>query len=931
MGLMITDKSDNIIVTGSVVTFQSGQVSTTMKFSKEGEMIWEASYFDGSGDIYPSEIRVDDSDNVYLLLLDRSTYYDWDQEYLDEKTEYVLVKYNTLGVMKWSRKFSDFDEDIYWAQPSFVVDNMSNVIIAGTNQNNGHDYVTFKYDESGDELWTATYDGLGNSEARFGGLAVDPEGNIVVTGSKAGAYGSYYLLTVSYDTSGREIWNNIYKSLYWLNQKYRVGSVVYDDSSNVYVVAYEKEDEVRNTHSIIIKYNSSGEEQWIEQFDVYHSFKQMKLDRSGNLLLLFRKMTPPGFWSHSIIKIDNMGSSLWEYPIAWTEADAFALDNDSNLIIAGHKRHKLLFKKIDALGTEISNFEEIYPDLYNKVSGLSIDGQNRLNVFIKLNQFDDWDASSALFQYSIDNTSLWKEPIYSVYKYSREWLEDMVLDPFGNVIVSGYSEISKPDPEMVTVKYSSSGIEQWVIREHSRPDGMVQLVGLDADDGGNVFVFGGDSDEQLITIKYDPDGSTDWIRAFGSDDSGLDLNVYPKAIEVAGYGSAYVLANTWTDEYGEGIATIKYSSSGDLEWISYSSDSENYDYRATEIALDDSGNVYIIGSRNENMFTSKYNIHGEEKWSSQYNGPDSLRDKATDLVIDPLGNIFVTGISTTYERDFNYDIATIKYNSLGVEQWVSRFPGRRFGQSTISIGMVLDNVGNVYITGSEGDDREIFAISYNTSGEERWIARFLESAQNNYNGFRAAGVGIDRAGNISITGTVYQDYFLGADIFTLQFDSSGNELWSSYYDGPFNRSNDRASDIAVDPDGNVVVAGTSSGRGGSVYTVIKYAQNGTMVELYSVPKSLPTEFHLYQNYPNPFNPETRIDYSVPVSSEVKLEIFNVLGEKVVTLKDGKSVAGLHSALWSGLDDSGQGVSAGVYIARLQTDSFNQCIRMLLLK
>ncbi|OVE80495.1 hypothetical protein BVY01_00150 [bacterium I07] len=93
----------------------------------------------------------------------------------------------------------------------------------------------------------------------------------------------------------------------------------------------------------------------------------------------------------------------------------------------------------------------------------------------------------------------------------------------------------------------------------------------------------------------------------------------------------------------------------------------------------------------------------------------------------------------------------------------------------------------------------------------------------------------------------------------------------------------------------------------------------------------PQQFSLLQNYPNPFNPQTQIQYTVPIAGEVKLEIYNVLGEKVATLKDGKSLAGLHSALWSGLDDSGREVSAGVYIARLQAGSFSKSIRMLLLK
>lgn len=95
---------------------------------------------------------------------------------------------------------------------------------------------------------------------------------------------------------------------------------------------------------------------------------------------------------------------------------------------------------------------------------------------------------------------------------------------------------------------------------------------------------------------------------------------------------------------------------------------------------------------------------------------------------------------------------------------------------------------------------------------------------------------------------------------------------------------------------------------------------------------LPNKFSLFQNYPNPFNPTTTIQFGLPKSSSVNLEVYNVLGEKVRTLVEGNKSAGYHSISWDGKNDQGTGVSSGIYIYRLSVaGKFAQSKKMLLLK
>ena len=94
---------------------------------------------------------------------------------------------------------------------------------------------------------------------------------------------------------------------------------------------------------------------------------------------------------------------------------------------------------------------------------------------------------------------------------------------------------------------------------------------------------------------------------------------------------------------------------------------------------------------------------------------------------------------------------------------------------------------------------------------------------------------------------------------------------------------------------------------------------------------LASEFELFQNYPNPFNPETIIEYYLPQSATIRLEILNLLGQKVRTLVASQKLAGNHWTVWDGKDDSGREVASGVYFFVLKTQNFVQSRKMLLIR
>ena len=93
----------------------------------------------------------------------------------------------------------------------------------------------------------------------------------------------------------------------------------------------------------------------------------------------------------------------------------------------------------------------------------------------------------------------------------------------------------------------------------------------------------------------------------------------------------------------------------------------------------------------------------------------------------------------------------------------------------------------------------------------------------------------------------------------------------------------------------------------------------------------PLVFSLSQNAPNPFNPETIISYALPQSEQVKLVIYNVLGQEIRTLVNALQPAGRYRVVWNSKDDFGRSISSGVYFYQITAGKFLDTRKMLILK
>jgi uncharacterized delta-60 repeat protein len=270
-------------------------------------------------------------------------------------------------------------------------------------------------------------------------------------------------------------------------------------------------------------------------------------------------------------------------------------------------------------------------------------------------------------------------------------------------------------------------------------------------------------------------------------------------------------------------ATVKYNSAGEQQWVARYDGPWHLDDEPAAIAIDGSGNVYVTGTIQVSQFaydygTIKYNSIGQQQWVAQFHGPGDLGGGAAAMAVDQIGNVYVTG--TVYDESGSRAYATIKYNSNGQQQWVATYSSpEHLGHSATAIA--INDVGEVWVTGqcdTTGGAIDYVTIKYNAAGQQQWIARY-DNPAHGYNYARA--IAVDSSGNVCVTGM--SDGFNNAmDYATIKYNSAGQQLWVARYNGAADGFND-AHAIAIDRSGNVYVTGQSRGVGtGFDFATIKY-------------------------------------------------------------------------------------------------------------
>ena len=359
--------------------------------------------------------------------------------------------------------------------------------------------------------------------------------------------------------------------------------------------------------------------------------------------------------------------------------------------------------------TSVSGIFNVGGPVLDSVSISTSSGENTLieNIVASVDGLEPSNAD-VLYQWYRDSEGFvnYSMRIYYDAGFSETGV-GVALDSSGNIYVVGISQ------GYHAIKYDSSGEEVW---SASYDNGFGEDIpyGIAVDSSGNVYVTGSSYNglnNDYYTIKYDSSGNEDWGVRYdsGKEDVARDI-ILDSSGNVYVTGSSY---NGLNNDY----YTIKYDSSGNEVWNNVY-DSEGID-NAYGIAVDSSGNVYVTGESNDgsnsDYYTIKYNLSGEEIWNVRYDGEDY--EIAYDLAVDSFENVYVVG--SVYDG-VDYDYYTIKYDSSGDQVWNVRYDGGNGDDN--AYGVDVDLAGNVYVTGESfnGEDYDYYTVKYDSSGEGVW-------------------------------------------------------------------------------------------------------------------------------------------------------------------------------------------------------------------
>lgn len=517
---------------------------------------------------------------------------------------------------------------------------------------------------------------------------------------------------------------------------------------------------------------------------------------------------------------------------------------------------------------------------------------------------------------------------YSGITTGIDEVRGMVIDNSGNTYITGRSQGSglNNNYDIATIKYNQNGDSVWVERFDGGGMGLPvdEPHDIAVDNLGNVYVAGfstgQDMTSDFITIKYNSIGDTVWVRRLTGD---IGINQIAYSLDVDGIGNVYV-----TGTGGGNYLTVSYNSNGDFLWSkTYNGIGNDFD-AAYKLKIKN-GFLYVTGisrsvfgsSISADYLTIKYTLTGDSVWIKRYNGTGNNYDEPEDMFVDNSGNVYVTGFSRNTSSAESADYLTIKYSSTGDSLWVRRYNGTVSGLDE-SKSIAVDNSGNVYVTGRSvsGNGYDYATIKYSSLGVEEWIQRYNGQTFNSFD--EANDLALDRFGNVYVTGTS-QGMTMIADYVTIRYSPQGTMQWLNRYNSPANRE-DAAYFIAVDSLGFVYVSGNSAGSNLVADFLTMKIDKSTGIT--ALNNSTPENFSLSQNYPNPFNPETKIKFQISNSSEVKLTVFDNAGREVAILVNQFLKAGNYE-----FNFNAKGLSSGIYFYRLSAENFSETKKMILLK
>lgn len=585
------DSSGNVLVTGTLKDSTEAETINTIKYSPAGEQLWVAEYAAGAEKrIEVSAMACDKNGNVYVAGG-------------DDKLEMVVIQYDSSGAQKWLHSTAEQGYPFPAVKKMAINEAGFLHIVGKTRVDNQNKTALAKFDLSGEKLWMQQYDGLAAARNEYVGLALDPLGNSIITGTSG--LSDNAIATFKYSAGGDEQWIAQYDGPG--SSQDRMERVLSDASGDVYLISQsDRKDSGRGI--LVAKYDAHGNALW-QTFHKgrgagYDDLKDAEIDQAGNLYLSCSNDGFDGVYDRDwmILKMNAAGEVLWV------------------------------------------NYFSSTVDILASPGGILVDKFG--NVYVSGIAYFEWEGERqyVVIKYSPDGVQQWQKLTENL-PFRTQALISLTFDDQEDMIFLYSTFRQDLTGGFTLVKWSTDGQLKWQKYFDGEPALQDVPLSMTIDHSGNALVVGEQyenftrSERKPFISKISSDGRVLWSRTFFVD--GAD---YASALSVFAdrKGHARVVGLAASDATGYSYFVANYNRKGEQLWLYEQFHGGRESFPSTRAyGVDANDHVYIMGVLDTRgaytgMYIHKIFADGTGSWRNNTDGP-----MAETFAFDPFGNILV--------------------------------------------------------------------------------------------------------------------------------------------------------------------------------------------------------------------------------------------------------------------------------------------------
>ncbi|WP_299824537.1 SBBP repeat-containing protein [uncultured Pontibacter sp.] len=715
---------------------------TAFKYGTEARLLWSGSYTASVGSIVPQlgvrGVVVDAMGDLFVIGYEQGS---------DSRNQSLIIKFSSSdGRVVWANSFR---LGMFSEARAVALSQQGGIYVLSTTDGGPErtlaNITTTKHSsDDGEVLWADTYDGGVMGSDTPVAMELDNQGGLYVVGSSAGNNTREDIVAIKYDqNTGKREW---LERLDIDAQTQRAVGITADNAGAVYVTGVQETASGTAADKLIVaKYSAAnGQRLWLT---VSENGSAASLNITSNAEGVYTMQSGAGTVASNLVKYNAADGS-----IAWSSV----FDGSPSQLMQDSSGHVLVIGRGTAVGAAlVTKYDQtdgtvLWQQTGTNQTDVAMDAtlqpnQNTLFVGLLTGEADS-ATGAVLLSYDVASGNNLISTQIS-FNQSEDTPVSLAVDAAGNSYVAGTSMNGASGKRIVVLKYSSSGELLW---EAVHEDAGSVANDMVIDSSGSVYVTGtNDARGILYTIRYNQsDGAKAWEKTY---DNGFGVNV-GKAIAVDRSGNVYV-TGVANGRITQGMVVLKYNgNTGEELWQTLFiqpievGNATFLNYSGNAIALDEAGDLYIAGELRERqsdfLIAKVSGADGRVTWSTTYGSRSVTFERATAIAVDASGGIYVTGAS---EGRF----AVVKYNvAAGELLWEASGESQLPGSGTGSNALALDNNGGLYVTGNRTHSSgsvEMLTVKYDTeNGDEVW--------QTSLDNARGVAIATDSLGGVYVAG-----------------------------------------------------------------------------------------------------------------------------------------------------------------------------------